>query len=776
MSWDELEARVRQEVSKRLDVALFGIGLQPARNGLRRASGPSGNFFFSRDELAGRVTLLREHLPCEAEEIVREADEICRHRFRLLGFRDLDYGTEIDWHLDAVHGRRSPLIPWFKINFLEFKQVGDHKVVWELSRHQHLVTLAKAWLLTNEEIYAKEILAQWYSWQKANPYPLGANWASSLEVAFRSLSWIWLQEMLRECPAVPAGFQQDLLRALALNGRHIERYLSTYFSPNTHLLGEAVALFFIGTMYPQISSAKRWKRMGWQIVQEEARRQVRSDGVYFEQSLYYHVYALDFFLHARLLASRKGMGIPSEFDLVLKKMLAVIQSLAQAGPPDGFGDDDGGRVFNPRRNRAEHLTDPLAIGAALFQEEQPVAECLTEEAIWLLGEKAVYCNKERHDLTARLKTHAFRDGGLYITVSSDPPQQLVIDAGPQGTGHSGHGHADTLSVKLAFSGRNWLVDAGTFCYIGNGNERDAFRGTRAHNTLAIDGVDQAEPDGPFGWKYIPETKTESWITGDTFTFFAGSHSGYERLPEPARHRRFVFHRHGVFWLVRDVVEGRGNHLLETSWHLAQDLKVSPRGGSFDVSSGERHSNEVGCNRLTLLPVADARWRCEQIAAYVSPVYGTKMSGPVVRCSAQVQLPAEHAIMLIPGTEEEQPGTFLRDIATHAAAAPQAAYRYQRSGETHIMIFHHAQNTAWSYGLWQSDAHFFYFCVRDHRVEHLAFCNATFAKLRDQSLISRNATLQWLEWGRVQGEPRFNCSDAVAGRSFYETVLDSEIDF
>jgi hypothetical protein len=777
MSWDELDTRARQEIFKRLDVALCGIGLHPARNGLRRASAPSGKFFFSQDELARRVSLLREHLSSECEEIVREADEICRHRFRLLGYRDLDYGAEIDWHLDAVHDRRSPLIPWFKIDFLDFAQVGDHKVTWELSRHQHLVTLAKAWLLTNEAIYARELFAQWYSWQKANPYPLGANWASSLEVAFRSISWIWLREMLRECPTVPAGFQQDLLRALALNGRHIERYLSTYFSPNTHLLGEAVALFFIGTMCPQISSAEKWKRMGWQIVQEEARRQVRRDGVYFEQSLYYHVYALDFFLHSRLLASCNGMEIPSEFDPVLKRMLAVIQSLAQAAPPDGFGDDDGGRVFNPRRNRAEHLTDPLAIGAALFQDEEATAgSSLTEEAIWLHGEQAISQSNRRFNATSRLKSHASSEGGLFVIASSDPPQQLVIDAGPQGTGRSGHGHADALSVKLAFGGRNWLIDAGTFCYIGPGNERNDFRGTRAHNTLTIDGVDQAEADGSFGWKHIPETETESWITGETFTLFAGSHSGYERLPDPARHRRFVFHRHGAFWLVRDVVEGRGSHLLETSWHLAQDLIVSERGGRFDVSSGENRSNDVGYNRLSLLPVDDPGWRCEQLSEYVSPAYGIRTNAPVVRCSTRVELPAEHAVILIRRAEEQSPGRFVRDIAPHATAAPQAAYRYQHGNETHAMIFHHDRNSDWCYGPWQSDARFFYFCVREHRVEHLIFCDATFAKLREQPLISRDATLQWLEWSRVQGEPRFNCSDAVAGHSFNGTLLYSEIDF
>src|SRR5271155_2269632 len=255
MSWDELETRVRQEISKRLDTTLSGMGLQPGRNGLRPTSGAPGRFFFSADDLPNRVSLLQEYLPRQAEDIVAEAKEICIHRFRLLGYQDLDYGTEIDWHLDAVHGLHSPLIPWFKINFLDFAQVGDHKITWELSRHQHLVTLAKAWLLTGEETYANEIFAQWYSWQRANPYPLGANWASSLEVAFRSLSWIWLNQLLAKCPAVPVTFGEDLLRALGLSGRHIERYLSTYFSPNTHLLGEGVALFFIGTLCPELKSA-----------------------------------------------------------------------------------------------------------------------------------------------------------------------------------------------------------------------------------------------------------------------------------------------------------------------------------------------------------------------------------------------------------------------------------------------------------------------------------------------------------------------------------------
>jgi hypothetical protein len=775
MSWDEVETRARQEVSKRFDVALCRVGLQPGRNGLRHSSESPGNFFFSPDELAQRVKLLHEHLPDEATAIVTEANEICRHRFRLLGYRDLDYGKEIDWHLDAMHGVRSPLIPWFKINFLDFAAVGDHKITWELSRHQHLITLAKAWLLTGDETYAREIVTQWYSWQRANPYPLGANWASSLEVAFRSLSWIWLHHLLADCPALPAGFENDLLHALALNGRHIDRYLSTYFSPNTHLLGEAVVLFLIGTLYSQLSSAKNWEEKGWRIIQQEAARQVRPDGVYFEQSLYYHVYAVDFFLHARLLASRNGMEIPSEFDLVLKKMLAVLQAVAQVGPPDGFGDDDGGRVFDPNRNRAEHMTDPLSIGAVLFHDENLRAGAtLTEEAMWLFGEDALAWATQISDSPHTLKSQSFRDGGLYIATSSEPfPQQMVIDAGPQGPGSSGHGHADALSIKLAFAGRNWLVDAGTGNYMNPG-ERNTFRATRAHNTLAIDGLDQAEPAGPFAWNSIPDTQTDLWITDTNFTLFAGSHSGYERLADPARHWRFVFHLHGSFWLIRDVAEGTGSHLLEISWHFASDLEVYDRKNCFIATSRAREES----NFLTLLPVANPQWKSELLSEYVSPAYGAKLSAPVVRFSARLPLPAEHAMLLLPAVGAvKEAGVLIRDDNQQpgSSATPAAVYRYEDGRTSHVIVFRQAPKAAWNFGPWSSDARFLYFCVKDRRVDHLVFCEGSFAQFQGKSLLSYRATLQWLEWTNREGKQQLTCSDESAAGSFSASVLDSEIE-
>jgi hypothetical protein len=772
MSWEELRTRVRQEVSKRVDVARYRGGRQPGADILCGGGIPPGKFFFSGDQLPASVNLLRKHLPYEADALVNEADEICRHRFRLLGFENLDYGAEIDWHLDAVHGKRTPLIPWFKIDFLDFAQAGDHKVTWELNRHQHLVTLAKAWLLSRQDKYAHEAIAQWYSWQRANPYPLGVNWASSLEVAFRSLSWLWLRHLLASCPILSASFGKDLLRAQALNGRHIHQYLSTYFSPNTHLLGEAVALFFIGTLCPEISAATKWKEQGWKIIQREAQRQVRPDGVYFEQSLYYHVYALDLLLHARLLASRNGVESPAGFDDILGKMLGAVRALAQVGPPDGFGDDDGGRVFNPRRNRAEHMTDPLAVGAALFHSEGSRSNAtLTEEAIWLFGDGAIQWSAQSSDITSAPKAYSFKDGGLYIAVSHKPTQQMVIDAGPQGTGRSGHGHADALSIKLSFCNRPWLVDAGTYGYITPGGERQIFRGTRAHNTLAVDGLDQAQPEGPFAWSAIPVVHAECWIPGASFTLFAGSHSGYERLAQPVRHRRFVFHLDGTFWLVRDVAEGEGSHLLETSWHFAPDLvastfEIAKMENAFLVSMSRTNpSSAVPLGHLTLLPVSDPQWKSEIVSEHVSPAYGAMILAPVLRCSARIAVPTEHAMLLLPSVNavsaHHSPGRFVRvDEQPAPAQKPDAVYEYDDAvgDDSHRVIFGRLNSSAWTFGPWASDAKFLYYGVRGRQVRHVICCEASFVQFQGKSLFSSDSPLQWLDWTNRLGTPRVACSD------------------
>jgi hypothetical protein len=730
MSGEELFDRVRQQVTARIDAVRCKRGHDLAGE-LPESLGVGGRFFFTQSEVEGLCKVLKQQFPAAAADIVARARRILRHRFDLLGYENLDYGAEIDWHLDPVHGNRGPTKPWFKVNYLDFEEVGDSKITWELNRHQHLVTLAKAYRLTGDDRFAHELVAQWQHWQKANPYPIGMNWASSLEVAFRSLSWIWVYFLLGDSQVMTAELRRQWMRALVFSGRHVEAYLSTYFSPNTHLLGEAVALFFLGTLFPQLRRAARWKQRGWEIVLHSAATQVRGDGFYFEQSTYYHVYALDLFLHARTLAAVNDVAISAAFDAVILKMLDALCLLGRGGVVARLGDDDGGRVFDSRRNRAEHMLDPLSTGAVLFGrgDYKFVVGALREETLWLLGTRGLREFEELKSSEPSVASAALRESGLYLMADAETGQQLTIDAGPHGPGH---GHADALSLSLVRNGRVLLMDPGTYEYAGLGEERARYRGTGAHNTMRVDGLDQAEGAGPFGWANPPSVCAERWVAAQQFDLLAGRHDGYSRLTEPVEHQRWVFHRKGQFWLVRDVATGQGKHLLELTWHLGPALSpVSTKDNLF----------ADGPDTLGLVTVEGHGWWQSGDRGNWSPVYGRAERATVLTFGSTTGLPAEFVTLLVPDASLHAGIGRLERVASGAAVH---GYRYTREGQEHQFFFANAEG-AWRLGNWTSDARFLYWSWdrgRDLRV--LVLCGGAYAEIGGSRVVTSETAVDYAE--------------------------------
>ena len=751
MEWAELADRIRQELHKRADATLFGLGVNPSLGELRRAGSGSRRFFFRSEDIPRWMNLLRVRMPQQVETIAKRAEKICQHRFDLLGYEDLDYGREIDWHSDRVHGKRAPRDLSFKIRYLDFDSVGDAKVTWELNRHQHLVTLAKAYRLTDDYRFAAELIAQWRHWQTENPYLRGINWASSLEVAFRALSWLWVYFLLEGTPAITPEFREQWLRAMALSGRHIELYLSTYFSPNTHLLGEAVALFFVGTLCPELRSSSRWKRRGWEIVLRESERQVRPDGFYFEQSTYYHVYALDFLLHAVVLASLNDMPFPPEYDRRLEQMLDALAVLCRAGAPSRWGDDDGGRVFDPRRNRAEHLSDPLATGAVLFGrgDYKHLAEGLREETLWLLGEQGVAKFDRVEARQPDMSSIALPETGLYVMSSSERKLQAVIDAGPQGALRAGHGHADALSLTVHAEEYELFGDPGTHAYVSAGAERDEFRGTAAHNTLQFDRRNQSDPQGPFAWQRLTKATTEGWIAGENFDFFVGSHDGYSLLENPAIHRRWVFFRKPRFWLVRDLMLGTGKHQLDLRWHLNPELSSSSPAEDRFFSSGKRGG-------IALFSPDGQSWSKTVEQGTWSAAYGMKEQATEVRFTTMTTLPAEFATLLAPLGMSSQDANAQARLTQFLPSPGMSAYRFIDNREDHCFIF--AQDKSWTFNEWKSDAEFLYSSSTNGKLNLLIFCNGTHVEFRGNRIVTSPKRVLRCEIIYSKGGAQVVCSE------------------
>jgi uncharacterized heparinase superfamily protein len=607
----------------------------------------SPKFFASFADPEATIDELRRRWPGDEDQIVKCADRILAGYFDLLGYRNLSFGNPVDWHLEPVAGKRAPLVHWSRLNYLDADLFGDKKITWELNRHQYFVTLGQAYWLTGNERYAQTFVEHVNSWMDQNPPKLGVNWASSLEVAFRSIAWIWALHFFKKSDALTAETFSKLCKFLYLNARHLETFLSTYFSPNTHLTGEALGLFYLGALMPEFKESARWRDKGLEILLAQLPRHVQPDGVYFEQSSYYHRYTTDFYLHLRVLLSNAGAPIPSVLD---EKLRLLLDHLMYITRPDGttplFGDDDGGRLLSFFAKPPNDFRATLATGAALFEraDYKFVAGDAVEEALWLLGPASVARLDQITATEPEKQSVAFPAGGYYVMRDGwrGDSNYLLFDCGPHGTDNCGHAHADALSFELAINGRTLLVDPGTYTYTGSKEMRDWFRSSAAHNTLTIDDESSSVSDGPFSWKSIARCECSSWTTEESFDYVSASHDGFMRLSEPAKHTRSIlFVKHG-YWVVRDVVETSGAHDLEAWFHLDPRVLALP-GKNNTVRIVSENS---GAPVLQMVAFAkNIEWSREN--ASVSECYGEKKKASVVSISVLAKGSEELVVFLLP---------------------------------------------------------------------------------------------------------------------------------
>ena len=437
-----------------------------------------------------------------------------------------------------------------------------------------------------------------------------------------------------------------MAKFLYLNARHLETYLSTYFSPNTHLTGEALGLFYLGILLPEFRESARWGNTGLEILTNELSRHVQRDGVYFEQSSYYHRYTTDFYLHLSVLLGRDGtvpMRITRKLELLLDHLMYITR-------PDGttplFGDDDGGRLLPLSSRPANDFRATLATGAALFgrADYKFVAGGAVEETLWLLGPTALAALDQVEATEPERQSVAFREGGYYVMRDGWTPNSnyLLFDCGPHGTANCGHAHADALSFDLAVNGRRVLVDPGTYTYTGSQEMRDWFRSSFAHNTLTVDNESSSLSDGPFSWKTIARSECSSWISHERFDYVVAAHDGFNSLADPATHTRSILFLKNNYWVLRDQVDSLGEHEITARFHLdSRVAQLQSKDNTVRVISANGSSSVL---QMAVF-ARNGEWSKEQ--GWVSECYGERMEAPVFAFTVLANGSEELVTFLLP---------------------------------------------------------------------------------------------------------------------------------
>jgi hypothetical protein len=623
--------------------------------------GPARRFYSSTQNREAVISFVMQQFPQWLDRALQRAEILCEHRVKLLAYADVPLGDNINWHRDPISGFEWPRQYW-----ADYDMVGsppaDVKIVHELNRQQHLPRLAKAFFLSGDEKYAGEAIGQIESWIQQNAKWNGVNWQSSLEIALRSISWLWTIFLLLPSASLDEERLRRICRSLFAQLDHVYRYPSVYTSPNTHLIGEATSLFVAGVLFPELPRAQHWREFGARTLIEQMRRQVSNDGVYGELSSYYHCYATDFYLHALVLAEgtrgqspRPPDPFPEWMYECLSRMLDFVLHITR---PDGtiplLGDDDGGRSWAIDSENYSSYRDGLCTGSVLFGrcDFKYQADAFREETLWLLGPE---CLERFNSIDARPPEElcrAFEDAGYFIQRSGWGARdtQVVFDCGGMGIGSGGHGHADALSITVFSDGHDFLVDPGTSVYNCAPEWRRFFRSTAAHNTVIAGNAGRYEPGDTFRWK----TKTAAWLRKQITLAEIGYIDG-EVNRTGITHRRRLIHIQPNYWIVLDELRGKGEHDFDFLFHFSPEAQLSvmsdEKRGEIDCHVQIENSALQLCMYASEVIQAEAICgQSEPVQGWASRLYGERRASPVLQARVHGLAPVSMMSFIVPGKD------------------------------------------------------------------------------------------------------------------------------
>ncbi len=585
-----------------------------------------------------------------AAELLASAERIVRDQsWPLLGLGEKNFERVIDWHRDPVSGNVWPGDYHSDIN-LSRGEGSDVRVLWELNRLPHLLTLAKAYSLNNDERYGEEFFQQVDSWRTQNPYGFGVNWNCAMEVALRAINLLGAFEVFRRSQQLDEKRLATLLAIFDDHGRFIETHLEfSYLATSNHYLSDVVGLVWLGIMLPELEGAARWRELGLREMLREMDKQILNDGADFESSTGYHRFVLELFLYTFALCRANKIDIPEVYWTRLKSMLHFVRGYLR---PDGraplIGDSDGGQALPICSRAGDDHAYLLALGAVLLDDaEFKINEREPEEIFWTFGEAGVNAYREMK-LAGAGSSQSFPDTGIFILRDDD--RYLLFNATGAGiNGRGSHGHNDALSIEVSVCGRPFIVDPGSYVYTADLQERHRFRSTAYHSTVQVDKREQntIEESQPFVIGDEAQPRVLVWETSSESDRVRAEHAGYTRLQKPVTHLRTVtFNKPDRWWLIEDEFLGSGKHDFATRFHFDSGLQLSRHDdggvGAFDQITGAM---------LFIFPL-DLKQPADFESQFTSRDYGAKSPSFSAYWAIRANVPLKLRWAIVPVCEGE----------------------------------------------------------------------------------------------------------------------------
>jgi hypothetical protein len=535
------------------------------------------------------------------------AEGVCAGKFTENGVT-LELGPDPNWLLAGLPDDEEWQIAWIKFYF------G--------------LDLAAAYVQTGEARFQQAWESLVTSWIRRVLVEFGPTDA----IARRIQNWIYAWNIFADAPhftGLSEGLDEKIAASLAQQTGYLRNHLT---AERNHRTLELYALLIVALALPETIDSDLLD-FAMEALYQNLLTDVRPDGVHREHSTHYHMMVLRSYLGARVNASRFGLSFPRDYDERLER---ACEFAMHCHRPDGgiptLSDSDAG-----------NYSDLLQLASSLFSRPDFLYAATS-------GAQGVQPEK---------RYVSFPDAGYYIERSGwgkgktpfERESFLIFDCGPLGDG--GHGHYDILNVEIAGGGKPLIIDPGRYTYSEHPpNLRHWFKGTAAHNTVCVDGLDQVAYRRGKPKKPLPEARLIERWSAPGFDFLCGmaQSPGYEVI-----HTRRIFYIADEYWIICDSLAGERPHQFDLRFHLSPDAweRVQISGST------------VRAPGLTLVFSHGSRLRIEP--GWFAPLYGVKENAPVISAVIDGTSSAEFVTVVIPSEPSRQvPGLKVLHSATDSS--------------------------------------------------------------------------------------------------------------
>ena len=521
-------------------------------------------------------------------------------------------GMPPEWNRNPFTGEQWPVGQhWSTID--EFAH-GDIKPVWEQSRFSFAYTLIRAYWRTGNETYVDLFWRLVENWKNANPPNQGPNWKCGQETAFRVMAWCFglFGAMDAECTTPQRVF--SLAQMLAFSGERIERNIKYALSQkNNHAISEAVGLFTIGILFPELDAAERWRERGYVLLERLARELIYEDGSFAQHSLNYHRLMLHDFIWAISLGHRNGVDFSEELLHRIASSAHLLHQLSDVatGSVPCYGQNDGALIL-PLNNCLHFDFRPVVQAAYYLTRHSRIYPPgpWDEDLLWLCGAEALQSSQTDEGVS---EAYALKGG--YFTLRARNGYTFVRCA----TFLHRPSQADMLQVDIRWRGQEVAIDPGTYSYNAPAPWDNALGHTAYHNTVTVDNQDQMDLIGRFLWLPWLTSSVKSTCRSESgkIAYWEGEHNGYRRLKRPVSHSRALVQVGDDHWIILDRLESKSSHHYRLHWLLADNPIEGNADGKLLLRLGNRsYVVQVGCfvgQLESSLVIGDRNsprgWRC-----------------------------------------------------------------------------------------------------------------------------------------------------------------------